>query len=83
MAVLMFRKGKGQIKVIGWKDRNTPELLTPKPRQYSLEVFKSELAIEQTSQSGLIPGFWNWMHTPANQEGSRKMNESKGNVVIL
>ena len=83
MAVLMFRKGKGQVKVIGWKDRNTPELLTPKPRQYSLEVFRSELAIEQTGQSGLIPGFWNWMHVPANQEGSRKMNESKGNVVIL
>ncbi len=83
MAVLMFRKGKGQIRVQGWKDRNTPDLLTPKPRQYSLEVFKAELAIEQTGQSGLIPGFWNWMHTPANQEGSRKMNEAKGNVVIL
>ena len=83
MAVLMFRKGKGQIRIQGWKDRNTPDLLTPKPRQYSLEVFRSELAIEQEGQSGLIPGFWNWMHTPANQEGSQKMNEAKGNVVIL
>jgi len=83
IAVLMFRKGKGQIRVQGWKDRNTPDLLTPKPRQYSLEVFKAELAIEQTGQQGLIPGFWNWMHTPANQEGSAKMNEAKGNVVIL
>ncbi len=83
MGVLSFRKGKGQIKVTGWKDRNTPEITTPKPRQYSLEVFKSELATEMTGQGGLIPGFWNWMHVPAQKEGSQKMNEAKGNVVIL
>lgn len=83
MAVLMFRRGKGQIKVTGWKDRNTPEIITPKARQYSLEVFLAELATEQNGQGGLIPGFWNWMHVPAQQEGSRKMNEAKGNVVIL
>ena len=83
MGILSFRKGKGQIKVTGWKDRNTPEIITPKPRQYSLEVFKAELAIEMTGQGGLIPGFWNWMHVPAQKEGSQKMNEAKGNVVIL
>ena len=118
MAVLMFRKGKGQIRIkdsSALKDiptavsnylatmqkiiDNAPDektqaqqlkahrdnfpIQTPKPRQYSLEAFKDELAIEQTGQSGLIPGFWNWMHVPADKEGSRKMNEAKGNVVIL
>ncbi len=83
MGILSYRKGKGQIKVTGWKDRNTPEITTPKPRQYSAAVFTAELAIEMTGQSGLIPGFWNWMHVPAQKEGSQKMNEAKGNVVIL
>jgi len=83
MAILMFRKGKGQIKVIGWKDRNTPELEARKPRQYSVDCFISELANEQTGQGALIPGYWNWMHVGAGQQGSAKDNAAKGNVIVL
>ena len=83
MGVLMFRKGKGQIKVDGWKDRNTPILSARKPRQYSVECMVAELKTEQNGQGGLIPGYWNWMHVSAGQEGSQKANAAKGNVVVL
>lgn len=83
MAILMFRQGKGQIKVTGWKDRNTPILNARKPRQYSIECFTAELKTEQDGQGGLIPGYWNWMHVDAGQEGSDKSNAAKGNVVVL
>ena len=83
MAILMFRSGKGQVKVEGWKDRNTPQLTARKPRQYSIDCFTKELAVEQTGQGGLIPGYWNWMHVGAGQQGSAKDNAAKGNVVVL
>ena len=72
-----------KIKVTGWKDSNTPILNARKPRQYSIECFTAELKTEQDGQGGLIPGYWNWMHVDAGQEGSDKSNAAKGNVVVL
>ena len=97
MGVLMFRSGKGMIRVTGWKDRNTPEVICRKPRQYSAAAFFAELKTEQESQApafSILPGYWNWMHTSlvvtnpntGKQEladGSKKANAAKGNVIVL
>ena len=93
----MFRSGKGMIRVTGWKDRNTQEVICRKPRQYSAAAFFAELKTEQESQApafSILPGYWNWMHTSlvvtnpntGKQEladGSKKANAAKGNVIVL